>query len=71
MCLPSYAALSARIQEHGSKPTTNGIAADAAGNLCLTAIEHDAIWVMKSDGSRRVLTRDADREEVERILCTA
>ncbi len=51
VCLPSDAALSARIQEHGSKPTTAGIAADAAGNLYLTAIEHDPIWVMKSDGS--------------------
>jgi sugar lactone lactonase YvrE len=54
------AALAARVQEHGRKPATDGIAADAAGNLYLTAIEHDAIWVMKPDGGSRVLARDAE-----------
>ncbi len=54
------AALASRVQEHGTKPSTDGIAADAAGNLYLTAIEHDAIWVMRPDGSSRVLAQDAE-----------
>ncbi|MCP5066338.1 MAG: hypothetical protein GY946_07190, partial [bacterium] len=53
-------ALAARVERHGSKPSTDGIAADAAGNLYLTAIEDDAIWIMKPDGSLRVLARDAE-----------
>jgi sugar lactone lactonase YvrE len=54
------AALASRVQEHGTKPSTDGIAADAAGNLYLTAIEHDAIWVMRPDGSLHVLAQDPE-----------
>ncbi len=53
-------ALAARVEEHGNKPSTDGIAADAAGNLYLTAIEHDAIWLMRPDGSVQVLARDPE-----------
>jgi sugar lactone lactonase YvrE len=49
-----------RVQEHGFKPSTDGIAADSVGNLYLTAIEHDAIWVMRPDGSLQVLAQDPE-----------
>ena len=54
------AVLASRVQEYGPKPSTDGIAADSQGNLYLTAIEHDAIWVMRSDGSLRVLAQDPE-----------
>jgi len=54
------AELASRVQEHGAKPSTDGIAADSKGNLYLTAIEHDAIWVMRPDGSLRVLAQDPE-----------
>lgn len=53
-------ALASRVQEHGSKPSTDGIAADSKGNLYLTAIEHDAVWVMRPDGSLHVLAQDPE-----------
>lgn len=52
--------LASRVQEHGSKPATDGITADSAGNLYLTAIEHDAVWVMRPDGSLQVLAQDPE-----------
>lgn len=52
--------LASRVQEHGSKPSTDGIAADSKGNLYLTAIEHDAVWVMRPDGSLQVLAQDPE-----------
>jgi len=52
--------LASRVQEHGFKPSTDGIAADSVGNLYLTAIEHDAIWVMRPDGSLHVLAQDPE-----------
>jgi sugar lactone lactonase YvrE len=54
------AELASRVQEHGLKPSTDGITADSAGNLYLTAIEHNAIWVMRPDGSLRVLAQDPE-----------
>jgi sugar lactone lactonase YvrE len=54
------AALAYRVREYGSKPSTDGIAADSQGNLYLTAIEHNAVWVMKPDGSLRVLAQDPE-----------
>ena len=54
------AELASRVQEHGPKPSTDGIAADSEGNLYLTAIEHSAIWVMRSDGSLQVLAQDPE-----------
>ena len=54
------AELASRVQQHGSKPSTDGIAADSEGNLYLTAIEHDAIWVLRPDGSLRVLSGNPD-----------
>ena len=53
-------ALESRVQEYGSKPSTDGIAADSKGNLYLTAIEHDAVWVMRPDGSLHVLAQDPE-----------
>ena len=52
--------LASRVLEHGSKPSTDGIAADSKGNLYLTAIEHDAVWVMRPDGSSHVLAQDSE-----------
>ena len=52
--------LASRVQQHGFKPSTDGIAADSVGNLYLTAIEHDAIWVMRPDGSLQVLAQDPE-----------
>jgi sugar lactone lactonase YvrE len=52
--------LATRVQEHGRKPSTDGIAADSRGNLYLTALEHDAIWVMRPDGRLRVLAQDPE-----------
>jgi len=54
------AALASRVQEHGLKPSTDGIAVDKKGNLYLTAIEHDAVWVMRPDGSLHVLAQDPE-----------
>ncbi len=54
------AELASRVQEHGPKPSTDGITADSEGNLYLTAIEHDAIWVMRPDGSLQVLAQDPE-----------
>ena len=54
------AELASRVQEHGPKPSTDGIAADSEGNLYLTAIEHSAIWMMRSDGSLQVLAQDPE-----------
>lgn len=54
------AELASRVLEHGSKPSTDGIAADSEGNLYLTAIEHDAVWVMRPDGSLQVLAQDPE-----------
>ena len=54
------ATLASRVQEHGPKPSTDGIAADSKGNLYLTAVEHDAVWVMRPDGSLQVLAQDPE-----------
>ncbi len=54
------AEVASRVQEHGPKPSTDGIAADSKGNLYLTAIEHDAVWVMRPDGSLQVLAQDPE-----------
>jgi len=54
------AEVASRVQEHGPKPSTDGIAADSKGNLYLTAIEHDAVWVMRPDGSLQVLAQDLE-----------
>lgn len=53
-------ALASRVQEHGTKPSTDGMAADSKGNLYLTAIEHDAVWVMRPEGNLRVLAQDPE-----------
>ena len=54
------AEVASRVQEHGPKPSTDGIAADSKGNLYLTAIEHDAVWMMSPDGSLQVLAQDPE-----------
>jgi sugar lactone lactonase YvrE len=54
------ATLESRVREHAPKPSTDGIAADSQGNLYLTAIEHDAVWVMRPDGSLQVLAQDPE-----------
>jgi sugar lactone lactonase YvrE len=52
--------LASRVEEHGLKPSTDGIAADSKGNLYLTAIEQDAVWLMRPDGSLQVLAQDPE-----------
>jgi sugar lactone lactonase YvrE len=54
------AALSARVREHASKPSSDGILADKSGNLYLTAVEDNAIWVISPDGRSLVLARDQE-----------
>lgn len=54
------ATIASRVREHGPKPSTDGIAADSKGNLYLTAIEHDAVWVMRTDGTLQVLAQDPE-----------
>ncbi|MBL4848949.1 MAG: hypothetical protein JKY65_25785 [Planctomycetes bacterium] len=47
---------------YGPKPTTDGIVVDRAGNVYLTAIEHDALAVLSPGEPRlRVLVSDSER----------
>lgn len=53
-------ALAAQVVVHGPKPITDGIVADGAGNVYLTAIEHDALAVSGPDGELSLLVQDPE-----------
>ena len=59
--------LAARVTEVGAKPSTDGIAADSAGNIYLTAIEDDAIWFMNPASTLSLLARDAFLGGLDRL----
>lgn len=54
------AALSSAIERVGSKPLSDGIELDAAGNLYLTDVEHGGIARLSPDGELRTLVRRDD-----------
>ena len=53
-------ALAAQVVEHGPKPITDGIVADSAGKVYLTAIEADALAISNAAGELSVLARDPE-----------
>ncbi len=52
------AALASRVEDFGAKPMTDGMSADAAGNLVLTDPGHDALQLLAPDGTLTTLVRD-------------
>jgi sugar lactone lactonase YvrE len=52
-------ALAARVEDFGDKPMTDGMSADAEGNLVLTDPGHDALQLLSPDGTLTTLVRDA------------
>lgn len=51
----SDAELEAKVERYGDKPISDGSTVDAAGNVYITAMTHNAIGVTKPDGSYEVL----------------
>lgn len=49
-----------RVHAFGPKPITDGIVTDSRGNTYLTAVEHDAIAVLDSEGSLSLLVQSAE-----------
>ena len=52
------AALATRVEDFGDKPMTDGMSADADGNLVLTDPGHDALQLLAPDGALTTLVRD-------------
>ena len=50
--------LAARVERVGDKPLSDGMSVDLAGNVYLTGVEHNALYVVGSDGKPRTLVRD-------------
>lgn len=54
----SPAALSARVEDYGPKPQSDGISLDEAGNVYLTDVEHGAVSVLNPRRELKTLVRD-------------
>jgi sugar lactone lactonase YvrE len=52
------AVLASRVEDFADKPMTDGMSADAAGNLVLTDPGHDALQLLAPDGTLTTLVRD-------------
>ncbi|HXT19657.1 MAG TPA: hypothetical protein VN923_02795, partial [Thermoanaerobaculia bacterium] len=52
------AELASRVEDFGDKPMTDGMSADAAGNLVLTDPGHDALQLLSPEGQLTTLVRD-------------
>jgi hypothetical protein len=54
----SPASLSARVEDYGPKPESDGISLDTAGNVYLTDVEHGAISILNPRRGLKTLVRD-------------
>lgn len=52
--------LANRIQRVADKPLSDGMSIDVEGNVYVTDIEHNSIWVVTTDGDVRTLIRSGD-----------
>src|SRR6185503_19867913 len=52
------AEVASRVEDFGDKPMTDGMSADAAGNLVLTDPGHDALQLLSPEGQLTTLVRD-------------
>ena len=52
--------LLAKVERYGSKPVSDGISIDNAGNVYITDLNNHAIGVTKSDGSYEILYQDQE-----------
>ena len=50
--------LSERVEEYGTKPQSDGISLDTAGNVYLTDVEHGALSILSPDRTLRTLVKD-------------
>ncbi len=50
--------LSKRVEEYGTKPQSDGISLDTAGNVYLTDVEHGALSILSPDRTLRTLVKD-------------
>ena len=50
--------LSKRVEEYGTKPQSDGISLDTAGNVYLTDVEHGALLILSPDRTLRTLVKD-------------
>lgn len=57
----SAAALADQVEAVGQKPLNDGLSIDLAGNVYITAVEHNGIMRLRPDGSLETLVKDPAR----------